>query len=71
MNKYIIYIHLPCIYSRIVASLNVVILLSAVVFKVATLKKTRHENLVLFMGACMTPPKLALVTRSVGQPGYL
>ena len=33
--------------------------------KVATLKKTRHENLVLFMGACMTPPKLAIVTRLV------
>ena len=38
--------------------------LMVVVVKVATLKKTRHENLVLFMGACMTPPKLAIVTRS-------
>lgn len=28
--------------------------------EVATLRKTRHENLVLFMGAC--PPKLAIVT---------
>merc|ERR1740128_1420695 len=29
---------------------------------VATFRKTRHENLVLFMGACMNPPKLAIVT---------
>ena len=35
------------------------------VFKleVAMLRKTRHENLVLFMGACMKPPHLAIVTR--------
>ncbi|KFM62098.1 Kinase suppressor of Ras 2, partial [Stegodyphus mimosarum] len=26
--------------------------------EVATFRKTRHENLVLFMGACMKPPKL-------------
>ncbi|XP_073839173.1 uncharacterized protein [Musca autumnalis] len=34
------------------------------VFKaeVANFKKTRHENLVLFMGACMNPPYLAIVT---------
>ena len=31
--------------------------------EVATLKKTRHENVVLFMGACMKP--LAIVTRLV------
>uniref|UniRef100_A0A336MFK1 CSON000374 protein n=1 Tax=Culicoides sonorensis TaxID=179676 RepID=A0A336MFK1_CULSO len=30
--------------------------------EVATFKKTRHENLVLFMGACMKPPRLAIVT---------
>jgi len=42
-----------------------------IVVEVATLKKTRHENLVLFMGACMTPPKLAIVTRSVGRRGCL
>nr|XP_042901238.1 kinase suppressor of Ras 2 isoform X2 [Parasteatoda tepidariorum] len=30
--------------------------------EVATFRKTRHENLVLFMGACMKPPKLAIVT---------
>ena len=30
--------------------------------EVATLRKTRHENLILFMGACMNPPKLAIVT---------
>jgi hypothetical protein len=29
---------------------------------VATFRKTRHENLILFMGACMNPPKLAIVT---------
>jgi len=30
--------------------------------EVATFRKTRHENLVLFMGACMNLPTLALVT---------
>ncbi|OQR68073.1 kinase suppressor of Ras 1-like [Tropilaelaps mercedesae] len=30
--------------------------------EVATFRKTRHENLVLFMGACMKPPQLAIVT---------
>ena len=30
--------------------------------EVATFRKTRHENLVLFMGACMEPPNLAIVT---------
>ncbi|RWS24199.1 Kinase suppressor of Ras 1-like protein [Leptotrombidium deliense] len=30
--------------------------------EVATFRKTRHENLVLFMGACMKPPHLAIVT---------
>lgn len=30
--------------------------------EVAIFKNTRHENLVLFMGACMKPPKLAIVT---------
>ena len=29
---------------------------------VATFRKTRHENLILFMGACMNPPNLAIVT---------
>lgn len=29
---------------------------------VATFRKTRHENLVLFMGACMKPPHLAIIT---------
>ena len=32
-------------------------------FQIAMLRKTRHENLVLFMGACMKPPKLAIITR--------
>ena len=31
--------------------------------EVGALHKTRHENLVLFMGACMEPPKLAIVTQ--------
>lgn len=30
--------------------------------QVSTFRKTRHENLVLFMGACMKPPRLAIVT---------
>lgn len=29
---------------------------------VATFRKTRHENLVLFMGACVCPPRLAIIT---------
>lgn len=38
--------------------------------EVALLHKTRHENLVLFMGACMKPPDLAIVTQ-LSQVGYL
>jgi kinase suppressor of Ras 2 len=30
--------------------------------EVAIFKNTRHDNLVLFMGACMKPPNLAIVT---------
>ncbi|XP_006821895.1 kinase suppressor of Ras 2-like [Saccoglossus kowalevskii] len=30
--------------------------------EVQTFRKTRHENVVLFMGACMNPPHLAIVT---------
>ncbi|XP_054257932.1 kinase suppressor of Ras 2 isoform X1 [Macrosteles quadrilineatus] len=30
--------------------------------EVAIFRKTRHENVVLFMGACMKPPRLAIVT---------
>ena len=33
--------------------------------EVAILKKTRHENLALFMGASLTAPDLAIVTRCV------
>lgn len=33
--------------------------------EVAILKKTRHENLALFMGASLTAPNLAIVTRCV------
>jgi len=29
---------------------------------VATFRKTRHENIILFMGACVRPPRLAIVT---------
>ncbi len=36
--------------------------LEAFKLEVATFKKTRHDNLVLFMGACMKPPRLAIVT---------
>ncbi|CAL1528760.1 unnamed protein product [Lymnaea stagnalis] len=36
--------------------------LAAFKLELAILRKTRHENLVLFMGACMTPPRLAIVT---------
>lgn len=39
--------------------------------EVVTLLKTRHENLVLFMGACMKPPNLAIVTQlSKGETLY-
>ena len=31
--------------------------------EVSILKKTRHENLALFMGASLTAPNLAIVTR--------
>jgi kinase suppressor of Ras 2 len=37
--------------------------LAAFKLEVATLRKTRHENLVLFMGACMRPPHHAIITR--------
>lgn len=30
--------------------------------EVGIFRKTRHENLMLFMGACMKPPRLAIVT---------
>lgn len=30
-------------------------------YKVQGLRRTRHENLILFMGACMEPPQLAIV----------
>ena len=30
--------------------------------EVETFRKTRHENVILFMGACRDPPKLAIVT---------
>lgn len=36
--------------------------LEAFKLEVTTFRKTRHENLVLFMGACMKPPHLAIVT---------
>ncbi|XP_048582848.1 kinase suppressor of Ras 2 isoform X2 [Nematostella vectensis] len=36
--------------------------LNAFKFQVSTFRKTRHDNTVLFMGACMDPPKLAIIT---------
>lgn len=35
--------------------------LRAFKLEVSTLRKTRHDNLVLFQGACMKPPRLAIV----------
>ncbi|KAK7809143.1 hypothetical protein U0070_006157 [Myodes glareolus] len=32
--------------------------------EVMAYRQTRHENVVLFMGACMSPPHLAIITRS-------
>lgn len=37
-------------------------LIAKKMIQVSTFRKTRHENLVLFMGACMKPPRLAIVT---------
>lgn len=31
--------------------------------EVMNYRQTRHENVVLFMGACMNPPRLAIITR--------
>ncbi len=31
--------------------------------EVMAYRNTRHENVVLFMGACMRPPHLAIITR--------
>lgn len=31
--------------------------------EVMAYRNTRHENVVLFMGACMSPPHLAIITR--------
>lgn len=36
---------------------------AAVTLQVCILKKTRHHNLALFMGASLTPPNLAIITR--------
>ncbi|CAG0890650.1 unnamed protein product [Cyprideis torosa] len=39
--------------------------------EVATLRNTRHENVVLFMGACVEPPQLAILTALCrGRPLY-
>lgn len=38
--------------------------------EVMNYRQTRHENVVLFMGACMNPPQLAIITRSgTREPG--
>ena len=39
--------------------------------EVANLKKTRHETLVLFMGACIEPQRLAIITRWWGKWGRI
>lgn len=45
--------------------------------EVMAYRQTRHENVVLFMGACMSPPHLAIITRSVPRalmgtsPGFV
>ncbi|ELK15499.1 Kinase suppressor of Ras 2 [Pteropus alecto] len=33
--------------------------------EVMAYRQTRHENVVLFMGACMSPPHLAIITRTI------
>lgn len=33
--------------------------------EVMNYRQTRHENVVLFMGACMAPPHLAIITRCI------
>ena len=38
---------------------------------VHTLTKTRHENVVLYMGACVEPPKFAIVTSPIKVDRYL
>jgi len=34
--------------------------------EVMNYRQTRHENVILFMGACMAPPHLAIITRYSG-----
>ncbi|KAL7986982.1 hypothetical protein Chor_005901, partial [Crotalus horridus] len=36
--------------------------------EVMNYRQTRHENVVLFMGACMNPPHLAIITRDPKTP---
>lgn len=31
--------------------------------QVSTLRKLRHQNILLFMGACVSPPHFAIVTK--------
>lgn len=31
--------------------------------EVMNYRQTRHENVILFMGACLAPPHLAIITR--------
>ncbi|RLV97810.1 hypothetical protein DV515_00011458 [Chloebia gouldiae] len=39
--------------------------------EVMAYRQTRHENVVLFMGACMSPPHLAIITRlELHEPGW-
>nr|XP_036858095.1 kinase suppressor of Ras 1 isoform X11 [Manis javanica] len=39
--------------------------------EVMNYRQTRHENVVLFMGACMNPPHLAIITRPLPDPPTL
>lgn len=43
------------------------------VFKkeVMNYRQTRHENVILFMGACMAPPHLAIITRYCCMTAHL
>lgn len=36
--------------------------------EVMNYRQTRHENVILFMGACMVPPHLAIITRCGRHP---
>ena len=39
--------------------------------EVMNYRQTRHENVVLFMGACMAPPHLAIITRYTSMTQHI